>query len=151
VNTHDFLRYLTRDRSGRTTMDALHPRLLTSDFAAAFRFYDAVLPRLIGACRTRGDAAGPYASWDVDGQGAVMLLDAAAMAAVTGGGDGPAGPQDRAMLVSRVADVTEAYELCLRLGADPVAPPTARPEWGPTMRTAHVRDPEGNLLELQSY
>ncbi|MGP3973568.1 hypothetical protein ACTWQF_05905 [Streptomyces sp. 8N114] len=27
----------------------------------------------------------------------------------------------------------------------------ARPEWGPTLRTAHVRDPEGNVLEFQSY
>ncbi|MEE4542368.1 VOC family protein [Streptomyces sp. V4-01] len=145
-------------------MDALHPRLLTGDFAAAFRFYDAVLPPLVGAVRTRGDEAGPYASWDVGGQGAVMLLDRVALAAVlgagrgsaddaddAGGADGACGPADRAMLVSRVPDVAAAYELCLRHGAAPVAAPAARPQWGPTLRTAHVRDPEGNLLELQSY
>ncbi|MEC3998302.1 VOC family protein [Actinacidiphila sp. DG2A-62] len=135
-------------------MDALHPRLLTADFAAAFRFYDAVLPPLIGAVRSSGDAAGPYASWDVGDQGAVMLLDRAAMAAVAGTRALPAQAppaQDTAMLVSRVTDVAEAYELCLRHGAAPVAPPAARPEWGPTLRTAHVRDPEGRLLEFQSY
>ncbi len=135
-------------------MDALHPRLLTADFAAAFRFYDAVLPPLIGAVRSSGDAGGPYASWDVDGQGAVMLFDRAAMAAVAGTRALPAQApptQDGAMLVSRVADVAEAYALCLRHGAAPVAPPAARPEWGPTLRTAHVRDPEGRLLEFQSY
>jgi catechol 2,3-dioxygenase-like lactoylglutathione lyase family enzyme len=135
-------------------MDALHPRLLVSDFASAFRFYDAVLPELIGASRTRGDVRGPYASWDVGAQGAVMLFDRAAMAAVVGTEDLPAktpAVQDRAMLVSRVADVDAGYELCLAHGARSVVPPTDRPEWGPTMRTAHVRDPEGVLIELQSY
>jgi predicted enzyme related to lactoylglutathione lyase len=55
------------------------------------------------------------------------------------------------MLVSRVSDVDAAHALCLTHGAQDVTGPTARPEWGPTCRTAHVRDPEGNLLELQSY
>jgi hypothetical protein len=30
-------------------MDALHPRLLVARFAECFRFYEAVLPKLIGA------------------------------------------------------------------------------------------------------
>ncbi|MFI1098636.1 VOC family protein [Streptomyces sp. NPDC020917] len=135
-------------------MDALHPRLLVRDFAAAFRFYDAVLPELIGASRTRGDVQGPYASWDVGAQGAVMLFDRAAMAAVVGTADLSAEPpaaQDAAMLVSRVEDVDAGYRLCLAHGARPVVPPTDRPDWGPTMRTAHLRDPEGTLIELQSY
>jgi catechol 2,3-dioxygenase-like lactoylglutathione lyase family enzyme len=131
-------------------MDGLHPRLLTSDFAAAFRFYDALLPCLVGAVRTRGSADGPYASWDVEGQGALALIDRAALAHLArlapGGGGG-----DRGMLVSRVADVAAGYDLCLRHGAEAVAGPAARPEWGATMRTAHVRDPDGNLWELQSY
>ncbi|WP_260696781.1 hypothetical protein [Streptomyces sp. 130] len=42
-------------------MDALHPRLLVDRFADCFRFYDAVLPQLIGAVRASGDASGPYA------------------------------------------------------------------------------------------
>lgn len=128
-------------------MDALHPRLLTGDFAAAFRFYDAVLPELLGAVRTRGSAGGPYASWDVAGQGALALIDRAALAHLARGG----GSGDGGMLVSRVADVAAGYELCLRHGAEAVAGPAARPEWGPTMRTAHVRDPDGRLWELQSY
>jgi catechol 2,3-dioxygenase-like lactoylglutathione lyase family enzyme len=135
-------------------MDALHPRLLVGRFADTFRFYDAVLPPLVGATLTRGDASGPYASWDVGTEGVLMLLDRAAMAGITGTADLPAAPapaQDRAMLVSRVPDVTAGYDLCLRHGALPVAPPADRPEWGPTMRTAHLRDPDGNLLELQSY
>lgn len=135
-------------------MDALHPRLLVGRFADTFRFYDAVLPALTGATRTRGGAEGPYASWDVGAEGVLMLFDRAAMAAVTGTAALPAeapAAQDRAMLVSRVPEVTTAYEPCLRYGGTPVAPPADRPQWGPTMRTAHVRDPDGNLLELQSY
>lgn len=65
-------------------------------------------------------------------------------------GQGRGGHRDRAMPVSRVPDVAAAYELCLRYGAAPVAPPADRPEWGPSTRTAHLRGPEGNLLELQS-
>ncbi|MER5639017.1 VOC family protein [Kitasatospora sp. NPDC002227] len=127
-------------------MDALHPRLLVAGFEEMFRFYDTVLPELLGAVRTRGAAQGPYASWDVAGQGVLALFDraAAAFAAEAGQGGG-------AMLVSRVADVDAGYELCLRHGGRPVAAPVDRPEWGPTMRTAHLRDPEGNLWELQAY
>ncbi|MFD6176727.1 MULTISPECIES: VOC family protein [unclassified Isoptericola] len=134
-------------------MDALHPRLLVSRFDVCFRFYDAVLPLLVGARLARGTEAGPYASWDIGSEGAVTLLDRATMASIAGTAGLPsdAPQQDAAMLVSRVADVAEGYALCLAHGAAPVAPPTARPEWGPTTRTAHVRDPEGNLWELQSY
>ncbi|MEU3775385.1 VOC family protein [Streptomyces sp. NPDC032472] len=136
-------------------MDALHTRLLVGRFGETFRFYDALLPALLGATRSRGSAEGPYASWDVDGQGVLALFDRAAMAATvtlngTGAGAG-AGPDDRAMLVSRVPDVDTAYAACLAHGATPAGPPADRPEWGPTLRSAHVRDPEGNLWELQSY
>lgn len=155
-------------------MDALHPRLLVGDFGAAFRFYDAVLPGLVGARLARGTADGPYASWDVGDQGVLALIRRDAVAALapapetgspgtpTGTGTGTGSSHghgtststpaaDRGMLVSRVPDVAAGYELCLRHGAAPVAGPADRPEWGPTMRTAHVRDPEGTLWELQSY
>lgn len=135
-------------------MDVLHCRLLVRDFTTEFRFYDAVLPAMIGASRTRGDLSGPYASWDVGAQGVLMLFDRAAMAEVVGTTELPSltpTAQDRAMLVSRVEDVDAAYDVCVRHGAFTVVPPTDRPQWGPTMRTAHVRDPEGYLLELQSY
>ncbi|MDX3227250.1 VOC family protein [Streptomyces sp. ME19-01-6] len=134
-------------------MDAMHPRLLVTRFGDCFRFYDSVLPKLIGARLTGGNEQGPYASWDVGEEGAVRLFDRAAMAAAAGTTELPEHrpAQDAVMLVSRVSDVDAAHALCLANGAQDVAGPTARPEWGPTCRTAHVRDPEGNLLELQSY
>jgi predicted enzyme related to lactoylglutathione lyase len=116
---------------------------------ASFAFYDAVLPRLSDAVLARGTAAGPYAHWDVRGEGLLSLFDRVGMAGIAADGSGP-GP-DRALLVCRVQDVDKAFYLCVRHGASPVAAPADRPEWGPGLRTAHLRDPEGNLLELQPY
>ncbi|MFJ5924766.1 VOC family protein [Kitasatospora sp. NPDC092948] len=134
-------------------MDALHPRLLVADFAACFAFYDAVLPALLGAHLVRGAAAGPYAHWDVGDQAVLVLFDRAAMAATLGAAPTPADapPADTGMFVCRVADVDAGYALCLAGGATPVLPPADRPEWGPTLRSAHLRDPQGTLIELQSY
>ncbi|MCK7622249.1 glyoxalase/bleomycin resistance/extradiol dioxygenase family protein [Streptomyces sp. RS10V-4] len=134
-------------------MDALHARLLVTRFGDCFRFYDAVLPELLGAHLSGGGEQGPYASWDVGEEAVVRLFDRAAMAEVAGTAGLPApGPaQDAVMLVSRVPDVGAAHALCLAHGARDVAVPADRPAWGPTCRTAHVRDPEGTLLEFQSY
>jgi catechol 2,3-dioxygenase-like lactoylglutathione lyase family enzyme len=129
-------------------MDALYPRLLVDRFAETFRFYDGLLPELLGATCARGTSEGPYASWDVGSEGVLALFERAAMAASLGVEPPVAGG---ALLVSRVADVDAAFARCLAAGARAESAPTDRPAWGPTMRTAHVRDPEGNLWELQSY
>ncbi|MEU4101414.1 VOC family protein [Streptomyces tanashiensis] len=135
-------------------MDVPYPRLLVSRFADSFRFYAAVLPPLSGAVLDKGAPDGPYAGWEVDGRAALVLFDRAAMASVLGTGtlpDRPTPAQDTAMLVLRVADVNEALALCLESGGAPVLGAADRPEWGPGLRTAHLRDPEGHLIELQSY
>ena len=135
-------------------MDALHPRLLVARFAECFRFYEAALPKIIGANLVQGNEAGPYAHWDVNGEGVLMLFSRAAMAATVGTTELPVAAepaQDNAMLVCRVEDVDAALALCLASGATLVVGAADRPEWGPTMRTAHLRDPDGNLIELQSY
>ncbi|MFF0295114.1 VOC family protein [Kitasatospora sp. NPDC004615] len=36
-------------------------------------------------------------------------------------------------------------------GSRRVLPPIDRPEWGPTLHSAHLRDPQGTLIALQSY
>ena len=135
-------------------MDALHPRLLVTRFAESFRFYDAVLPGLIGATLVQGSESGPYAHWDLDKQGVLVLFDRGAMAAAVSRAELPvaAAPvQDASMLVCRVEDVDAGLALCLAHGAVLAAAAADRPEWGPRLRTAHLRDPEGNLIELQSY
>ncbi|WP_031073286.1 VOC family protein [Streptomyces sp. NRRL WC-3742] len=137
-------------------MDALYPRLLVTRFAECFAFYRAVLPALTGAALVKGAPEGPYANWeDVDDQAVLVLYDRAAMAADLGTAHLPTRPaadaQDAAMLVLRVGDVDAALDLCLRSGGALVAPATDRPQWGPNLRSAHLRDPEGHLIELQSY
>ncbi|MEU5759302.1 VOC family protein [Nocardia sp. NPDC047648] len=135
-------------------MDALHPRLLVTRFAESFEFYAAVLPELIGATLIKGTAAGPYANWDVGDEGALVLFDRSAMAEVVATSALPeraAPSQDAVMFVCRVRDVDAGAKLCAEHGATVVAGPADRPQWGPGLRTAHLRDPEGTLIELQSY
>ncbi|MFB9236141.1 VOC family protein [Plantactinospora siamensis] len=136
-----------------SVMEGPYPRLLVDDFAPSFRFYAAVLPELAGAVLTRGDAAGPYASWDVAAQTRFALLDRRLMAAAGTASTDPAGPPgaDPVLLVLRVADVDAAMDVAVRAGARVVAAAADRPEWGPTMRAGHLRDPAGTLIELQSY
>jgi hypothetical protein len=38
-----------------------------------------------------------------------------------------------------------------KVGAAVLSPAQDRPQWGPNLRTAHLRAPDGTLLELQSY
>ncbi|GLX03944.1 VOC family protein [Microbispora sp. NBRC 16548] len=130
-------------------MDALYPRVLASRFAECFRFYDALLTAVAGAHLVKGAETGPYANWDRDAEAVLALLDREMLAKVTGVDLGGGG--DGTMLVLTVDDVDRAAAVGAAGGGRIVAPPSARPEWGPTCRTAHLRDPDGNLLELQSY
>ncbi|WP_395297990.1 glyoxalase/bleomycin resistance/extradiol dioxygenase family protein [Kitasatospora hibisci] len=135
-------------------MDALYNRLLVSRFAECFDFYEAVLPPLTGAVLVKGSSAGPYANWDVADQALLSLFDRGLMAFTVGTSELPveAPPvQDASMLVFRVTDVDESLALCLRHGGTLAVEPTNRPEWGPNLRSAHLRDPDGRLIELQSY
>ncbi|MET7761271.1 VOC family protein [Streptomyces sp. NPDC005355] len=58
--------------------------------------------------------------------------------------------QYAAMLVLRVSDVDDATARLAIHRATIVADPQDRPEWGPSLRTAHLRTPDGTLVELQS-
>ena len=55
------------------------------------------------------------------------------------------------MLVLKVDAVDPAAEALEKLGATVLTPAQDRPQWGPNLRTAHLRAPDGTLLELQSY
>ncbi|MFD9604437.1 hypothetical protein OG609_01415 [Streptomyces sp. NBC_01224] len=84
----------------------------------------------------------------------LALFDRGAMTAVAGiarlPGEAPPA-QDRSMFVCRVTDADAGLTHCLEHGASPVADACERPDWDPTLRTAHVRDPEGHLTLLQSH
>ncbi|WP_433438497.1 VOC family protein [Nonomuraea sp. CA-141351] len=130
-------------------MDVLYPRLLVRDFPACAAFYQAVLRELHGVEPVK--VLPGYANWDIEGEAGLVLFARDRIAEAVGTADLPRAAQDTAMLVMKVDDVDEAADCLARHGATVAAPPQDRPDWAPTLRTAHLRDPEGNLIELQSY
>jgi len=119
-------------------------RILVDDFAASFRFYRNVLGL---APQSPQQEAGPYACFkSPDGGTDVALFSRALMEPSIGAaasGDGGA------VLVLRVEDVDAAYGKAVADGAQSVAEPVDQPAWG--MRVAHVRAPEGTVIEFCAY
>ncbi|TDU89116.1 putative enzyme related to lactoylglutathione lyase [Kribbella voronezhensis] len=134
-------------------MDALYPRLLVRDFPAAVDFYRGVLAELFDVQPVKVISQAAYANWDIDGQAGLVLYGRSVMADTIGttGLPATAESQDAAMLVFKVDSVDEAVTVLEKYGATVLAPAQDRPQWGPTLRTAHLRAPDGTLVELQSY
>lgn len=134
-------------------MDALYPRLLVRDFPAAVDFCRTALAELYGVQPVKVIPEAQYANWDLDGQTGLVLFGRAMIADTIGTTDLPpeAPVQDGAMLVFKVDAVDPAVEILEKLGASVLSPAQDRPQWGPNLRTAHLRAPDGTLLELQSY
>jgi catechol 2,3-dioxygenase-like lactoylglutathione lyase family enzyme len=127
-------------------MKLTHVRLLVNDFDTCFRFYRDVM----GFAVQWGAEGSDYAAFRGRGEGMVALFSRQSMADTLGAGELPpeAECQDRTMLVFEAADLDAKVEALKARGALFVADPQDRPDWG--MRTAHLRDPEGNLIELNS-
>jgi len=122
-------------------MDVTQIRLIVSDFAGMFRFYRDV----IGLKPQFDDDSGPYAAFKPDGGSTIALHDRVALAEVVPD-LAPAGG-DRSLVALRVDDV-DAYLIELRgRGAAATEPAVLDGR----VRVAYLRDPEGNLLELQQW
>jgi predicted enzyme related to lactoylglutathione lyase len=136
-------------------MDVLYPRLLVRDFPAAVDFYRSVLQELYDVQPVKVIPEAQYANWDLDGQTGLVLFGRAMIAQAIGTSALPAEAeataQDASMLVLKVDSVDAAVEVAQKFGATVLAPAQDRPQWGPNLRTAHLRAPDGTLLELQSY
>lgn len=126
-------------------MDArlTHVRLLVDDYPACFRFYREAM----GFEPTFGDEESGYADFDA-GDATLALFERGGMARAVGTADLPAtaGAQDRVAAVFRVESVDAAYDELAGRGISFVTEPADREEWG--IRVAHLRDPDGTLLEL---
>ncbi|MET7984237.1 MULTISPECIES: VOC family protein [unclassified Streptomyces] len=125
-------------------MELAQVRLLVSDFAACYRFYSEVL----GLKPQSGATEGPYEKFSpVVGSAGIALQDRAMMAEILGElGDEVAG--HRSLVVLRVDDLDVHCEQVVARGGTLLhgpAPMTDR------MRVAHLKDPEGNLVELQEW
>jgi lactoylglutathione lyase len=120
-----------------------HIRLLVSDVPACLSFYRDVL----GMQVLWADEDGHYVSFQT-GDIVLALNRKQAMAQVVGSTDRPvrADGQDPMALVLAVDDVDTAYRELTAQGIAFVTQPMDRPHWG--IRTAHFRDPDGNLIEI---
>jgi lactoylglutathione lyase len=113
-----------------------HVRLLVSDMSVSYRFYKDVL-----GLSTTWDENPGYAEFPVGPETALAIFPRDEMEDVAG--LRPAG--DGALVVFEVEDVDEAVRSLRSRGID-VGDPRSRPDWG--IRIAHLRDPDGNLIEL---
>lgn len=127
---------------GPPRLDLTHVRLLVTDYGACFRFYRDVL----GFDVTWGDAESGYADFDT-GETTLAIFTRRWMAEAIGTTDRPADAeaQDDVALVFAVDDVDGAYDR-MRDGVAFVTEPHDEPGWG--IRVAHLRDPDGTLLEI---
>ncbi|MFI6687125.1 VOC family protein [Streptomyces sp. NPDC050485] len=133
-------------------MEPPYPRLLVDRYERAFRFYDAVLPELTGCTLARGNSSSGYASWDAaDGRTALALFTRAAMVSALGEPNVPGGGGSLVLHVATPQALDSAVALCAGAGGVVVAAARDLPEWGAGLRAAHVLDPDGNLVELQTY
>ncbi len=124
-------------------MRLTHVRLLVTDYPACFRFYRDVLGLPVGF----GDENGPYGDF-VAGAAFLALYDRRLMDEAIGGTGRPlsADAMDRAAVIMEVDSVDATYEQLRARGVKFVTEPQDRPDWG--IRTAHLRDPDGNLIEI---
>ena len=118
-------------------------RLLVTDYVATLRFYRDVLEFPV----QYGDETTGYVAFDAGGT-YLAVFGRQAMADAIGTGDVAAASaaQDTFALTFIVDNVDAEYERLRARGVKFVAAPTDRIEWGE--RTAHFRDPEGNLIEI---
>lgn len=125
-------------------MELAQVRLLVGDFPACYRFYADIL----GLKPQSGATHGPYEKFSpAVGSAGIALQDRSMMAEVLGElGDAATG--HRSLVVLRVDDLDDYCERITSRGATLLngpAPMTDR------MRVAHLKDPEGNLVELQEW
>jgi catechol 2,3-dioxygenase-like lactoylglutathione lyase family enzyme len=120
-------------------VELTHVRLLVDDFAACFRFYRDAM----GLTAHVGDESDTYAEFRA-GDVLLGLFGRTEMAEAVG--FDPLAAGDRVSLCFAVENVDEALAELRERGAVVVGEPQDRASWG--LRVAHVRDPDGNLLEL---
>lgn len=118
-----------------------HTRLLVPNFRECFLFYRNVM----GFRVTYEDDI--YGAFDT-GPTSLALFIQSGMSEAVGTSALPAqtSAQDRVCLCFLVENVDETCQRLAAQGVELVAPPTDHRDWG--IRTAHFRDPVGNLIEI---
>ena len=130
---------------GGTAVELAQVRLLVTDFAACYRFYAEVL----GLKPQSGATDGPYEKFSpATGSAGIALQDRSMMAA----GPGRTGRLGHRPPLPGGAARRRPGRL-LRADRRPRRRPccAAPPPMTDRMRVAHLKDPEGNLVELQEW
>ncbi len=122
-----------------------HIRLLVDNFSECFIFYRDIL----GLPVRYGTEDADYAEFKTDAIH-IALYKRSLMRKVTGTVTTPANEcmDDPVAIVLRVDDVDQTFEFLNSKGVSFDTVPEDRTEWD--CRTAHFRDPAGNLLELNA-
>ncbi len=125
-------------------MELSQVRLLVAEFTRCYRFYRDVL----GLVPQVDNERGPYAKFSPgEGSAAIALQDRAEMAKVLA--ELAVAPEAyRALVVLRVDALDGYLETITSRGAELVRGPAPMTD---RTRVAHIRDPEGNLIELQEW
>ena len=118
-------------------------RLLVDDWADNVRWYRDVL----GLQELFNDGDN-YASLRLNDSTALGICPRSLVADAIGTGSlpRPNQGQDKVSIIIEVADPDAEQERLRAAGVPIVAEAVDRPQWG--LRTVHVRDPDGNLIEL---
>ncbi|MFD4571128.1 VOC family protein [Streptomyces sp. NPDC058417] len=125
-------------------MELAQVRLLVTDFAACYHFYADVL----GLKPQSGAVDGPYEKFSpATGAAGIAVQDRAVMAGLLGElGEDVRG--HRSLVALRVDDLDDYCARITARGAELVHGPALFTD---RMRVAHLKDPEGNLVELQEW
>jgi lactoylglutathione lyase len=118
-------------------------RLLVSNFKSCFLFYRDVM----GFQARFGTENDTYTEF-VMGATNISLFDKSEMSRALGTSHLPSDfeGQDKICLVFAVENVDDFCRHLKEKGIPILVEPTDRPDW--SIRTAHFRDPDGNLLEI---
>ncbi|MFG2497036.1 VOC family protein [Streptomyces sp. NPDC048441] len=125
-------------------MELAQVRLLVSDFSSCYHFYAQVL----GLKPQSGAVDGPYEKFSpAFGSAGIALQDRSMMAQLLGElGESATG--HRSLVVLRVDDLDAYCAQVVERGGTIAHGPVPMTD---RMRVAHLKDPEGNLVELQEW
>lgn len=126
--------------------EEIRPILLVTEFDDCFRFYRDVM----GFQVRWGKEGDDYASFYSGERVKLSIFKRELMAETIGADQLPSESrsQDRIALTIGVKDVESASRDLKKKGAKFTTPVIDRPDWG--IRTIFLRDPDGNLLQLES-
>jgi lactoylglutathione lyase len=127
-------------------LDLYGPRLLVRDFGKSWRFYRDDL----GLTPAKGHGHPPYGEFVQGNRVLFGIFERGVMAKALGLASRRYSRRSvgRSAIIFKTDDVDEFARQLLRRKVGWIHGPTDRPKWG--LRTIHLRDPDGCLIEIYS-